>query len=241
MPDGIYVALSGAIAQTMALENTANNVANVGSAGFQGSRPVFREVLAKAAKDNGQQRFVTVQRNAIDTSRGAVRATGRPLDVALPEGTYLAVSAPGGTRYTRAGSMRVNAEGTLETQTGHPVMGEGGAPLTVNLLDGEPAILSDGTVRQRANVIGRLSLVSFNDASSLRREGANLLAATAASGQAEAKDATVDIGVIEDSNGSVIGGMNDLIAASRAFEAFEKSIDAFRDADRSAATKVMGT
>ena len=48
MGDGIYVALSGAIAQSAHLDATAANLANAGTDGYQRVRPVFREELTRA-------------------------------------------------------------------------------------------------------------------------------------------------------------------------------------------------
>ena len=49
MAGGIYVALSGAVAQTTQLDTTAANIANANTDGYQRVRPVFREMLAQAS------------------------------------------------------------------------------------------------------------------------------------------------------------------------------------------------
>ena len=46
MDSGYYAACAGLAAQTEALELVANNVANLGSAGYRGQRAVFRSLLA---------------------------------------------------------------------------------------------------------------------------------------------------------------------------------------------------
>jgi flagellar basal body rod protein FlgG len=45
---GIYVATAGAVAQSNALDATANNIANASTAGFHGDRVTFREALTQA-------------------------------------------------------------------------------------------------------------------------------------------------------------------------------------------------
>jgi len=45
---------------------------------------------------------------------------------------------------------------------------------------------------------------------------------------------------LEQSNVSVVKGMVDIVGATRGFEACERAIDAFRDADRRAAMSIMG-
>src|SRR5580704_19379329 len=101
MSDGIYVALSGAIAQAESLDTTATNLANASTDGYQRMRTVFREAMVTAGK-NGGSRSVTSSGVSLDTSRGALRATGNPLDVALPDRSYLSVNTARGERYTRA-------------------------------------------------------------------------------------------------------------------------------------------
>jgi flagellar basal body rod protein FlgG len=46
----------------------------------------------------------------------------------------------------------------------------------------------------------------------------------------------VEVGTLEESNANVVGSMTELVDASRTFEAFQRVIDAFRDADRAAVT-----
>src|SRR5678816_1559471 len=48
MSNGIYVATAGAVAQSNALDATANNIANASTAGFHGDRVTFREALTAA-------------------------------------------------------------------------------------------------------------------------------------------------------------------------------------------------
>jgi hypothetical protein len=81
MSDGIYVALSGALAQSMLLESTANNLANTATDGYQRTRPVFQETLAAVGGAASRRTpGVTVTANALDQTQGALRVTGRQLD-----------------------------------------------------------------------------------------------------------------------------------------------------------------
>src|SRR5207253_7645482 len=80
MGDGIYVALSGAIAQSVNLDTTASNLANASTDGYQRARPVFREELTKAGTHDPGFHYTSVAGTALDTTRGPLRATGKPLD-----------------------------------------------------------------------------------------------------------------------------------------------------------------
>jgi flagellar basal-body rod protein FlgF len=241
MGDGIYVALSGAIAQASNLEATAQNLANAGTDGYQRVRPVFQEELARAGAHDPTFHYAQVVRTQNDTSRGTLRSTGRPLDFVMPEGTYLAVSTPRGERYTRATSLSPGLDGVLRTAHGDQVLGEDGKIVKI---PGDPSSFASlrvdesGRLHQGDEVRAQLKLVTFSQASLLSHDAGALLAGTPQAGAPVAAKGPVDVGHLEESNANVLGAMNDLVVASRTFEAFQRVIDTFRDADRSVVTNV---
>ncbi len=245
MGDGIYVALSGAIAQSMNLETTAANLANASTDGYQRARPVFREELTRAGTQSSPGlRYTSVASTNLDTTRGPLRATGKPLDFAMPEGTYLAVSTPRGERYTRAGSLAVGADGVVRTAHGDTVLGENGKPIRmVGDTSGaaSPRIDDTGQVLQGSDARGRVKLVTFSSAGSLAHDQGPLLMSTPASGAATPSGGPLEIGHVEESNANVVSSMTDLVTASRTFEAFQRVIDTFRDEDRKVVTTVPET
>ena len=144
MSRGIYVALSGAVAQQGSLEATATNLANAQTAGYSKLRPIFREMLRGASDGQTPLRYTEMKSTALDTAPGALRTTGRSLDVALPESTYLAVATPRGERYTRGGALELGPDGTLRTMSGvnrriHPSNGSSPANKRPVQHTGEPA------------------------------------------------------------------------------------------------------
>ncbi|HEY4014495.1 MAG TPA: flagellar hook basal-body protein [Polyangiaceae bacterium] len=238
MSDGIYVALSGAIAQSTSLDTTAANLANAGTDGYQRNRPVFREELMRAGNGEPGSRYTSVASTQLDTTRGALRPTGNALDFAMPEGTYLSVSTARGERYTRAASLSVGRDGTLQTSHGDPVVADDDKPIKI---DGNPSALridDSGQLWQDGDVRARVKLVSFSQPQNLAHDQGPLLMTSAASGAATPSKATVQVGQVEESNANVVGAMTDLVTASRTFEAFQRIIDTFRDADRKVVTTV---
>jgi len=231
MSKGLYVALSGAVAQENALDVTASNVANSSSTGYQRLRPIFRQALATATKTDQRLRYARTERTALDTSVGATRVTERALDVALPAGTYLAVSTPRGERFTRAGSLAVDREGTLRTASGVTVSSDGGAPIKLTASAGEARLDPDGTVRQGANVVAKLRLVKFERPGALQPEGSELLAVGGA-GEATPSTEPLTVGALEESNAQPMVAMTELMTANRTFEAFQRVIEDFGEIDR---------
>jgi flagellar basal-body rod protein FlgF len=238
MSGGIYVALSGAVAQTTQLDTTAANIANANTDGYQRVRPVFREMLAQAsgsANGTGGGGALTVT-SALDTSRGTLRNTGNALDVALPDSSYLTVSTPRGDRFTRAGSLTTATDGTLTTKSHAPVLGEDGNPIKTVPANGPVSISPAGEVFQKGAKVGQMKIVQFANPSAMNPEGGSILAATAASGAATPSKGQLEVGAVEESNTSVIGAMSDLVNASRTFDAFQRAIDTFREADQKIVT-----
>jgi len=234
---GIYAALSGAIASSTALDLTAENLANASTTGYRRLRPVFREVLESETTPRlspSHSRFTKVASTTIDMTPGALRSTGRALDVALPSGVFLAVSARGGERFSRAGSVVLAPDGALSLD-GATLLGEDGEPIRVDASgagSGDLAITSEGEVVRGDERVGRLKLVTFADPSALAAAGASLYEATAASGEATITSGELAVGALEESNASPIDAMSELVKATRTFEAYQRAIDAFRDADR---------
>jgi flagellar basal body rod protein FlgG len=238
MSKGVYVALSGAVAQESAMEATATNVANASSAGYQRLRPIFRQALATAVRRDGDLRYTTGSRTALDTSVGATRTTERALDVALPANVYLATATPRGERYTRAGSLTMDKEGTLRTASGSAVTSQAGGPIVLSPTGGPARIDPDGTVKQGTTEIGKLKLVTFERPDALAPEGSALLAVGGGGAVTPAANAVLTVGALEESNAQPMSAMTEMMTASRTFEAFQKVLDQFGEIDRKLLTTV---
>ncbi len=130
MDRGLYVAMTGAkqIMQAQAVNN--HNIANVNTIGFRAdavsfvSQPIygvgFPTRVNAVANDAGT-----------DFSTGVMQSTSRDLDVAVNGSGYIAVLGTDGKEaYTRAGDLRVTADGAVTTASGLSVMSESG-PLNV--------------------------------------------------------------------------------------------------------------
>jgi flagellar basal body rod protein FlgG len=240
MSGGIYVALSGAVAQSASLDATATNLANASTDGYQRIRPLFREALASAGANATPLHSVSGGATSLDTSKGALRTTGNALDVALPDRTYLSVSTARGERYTRAGALAIGRDETLQTSRGEPLVDENGKAIRAPADQGPVRLSPSGEVWQGDTRVGRIRLVSFQTPEQLAPEGGTLLNATAGSGVATTAKGELSIGSLEESNTSIVGAMTDLVTASRNFDAFQRAIDAFQQADQRIMTTVPG-
>jgi len=172
MMRAMYAAVSGLKNHQTMLDVTANNIANVNTVGYKGSRVSFADslsqtVIGATAPGNGQagrnaaQVGLGVQLASIDNMMGggSLQSTGETTDVAIQgEGMFVVAKGsppalPGAVEYTRAGDFTFNDEGFLTTQQGEFVMGckesGAGAPNTyIQVPKGatDVAIGQDGSV-----------------------------------------------------------------------------------------------
>jgi flagellar basal-body rod protein FlgF len=174
-----------------------------------------------------------VTSGVLDFSPGSLRDTGRPLDLALDGDGFLEVQTPRGVRYTRAGSLTLNADGQLVTRNGDLIVGQGG-PLTAR--PGELTIGADGTISSNGQVAGQLKLVRFtNPRAALKQEGEALFVATGAERPQEAPQTRVVQGALEMSNVDVVSEMAAMMQNSRDFDALQNSITLMMSARKLAA------
>ena len=235
MGSGIYVATAGAVAQSTALDVTANNIANAGTTGFRGARVTFQEALARARSPDVA--LVGNATSGVDGEAGTITQTGNPLDLALDGDGYLAVDTPQGPRYTRAGALERAPDGRLSTVDGHPVRGQGGAPIVLPEGASAIAITAEGAISADGVEVGRLELVRFAPGA-LSREGATLMAAR---GQPLAGEPPRVIqGALEGSNVNVVRGVVDLVKVSRTYESLLRLIEGYHQVESRAARDLGG-
>jgi flagellar basal-body rod protein FlgF len=239
----LYIAMGGARQLLQAQAINSHNLANVNTTGFKADLQAFQG-LALQGQGQASRVYTVDQGMGTDLAPGAQATTGRDLDVALRGPGFIAVQASdGGEAYTRAGDLRLNANGLLQTGAGHLVLGENG-PISV-----PPAskleIGSDGTISivplgQNPNTmtsIDRIRLV--NPATSRLAKGEDGLLRLPADEKAE-PDAGVQLatGVLESSNVSATGALVDMIQLARQYEMQVKVMKTAEDND-AAATQLM--
>jgi flagellar basal body rod protein FlgG len=243
MATGIWSAASGAVAQGFALDVAANNVAGASTPGFRADRAVFRQELVRAQARGEARglRYSMTRTTAPDFRTGQVVSTGRALDVALlDDRSMFAVRTTDGVRYTRAGNIRLSADGSLTTGDGMPYVGPEGKPLRVSSDAKQVAVLADGRLMVDGVESGtKLHVVTFPRIEALEREGQGLFRAPAAAGRPTAATAKLEPGALEMSNAPAVASMTTLVTASRQFEMLTRVIEAFSSIDRRAATDVM--
>lgn len=132
MLNAIYTGLSGMMAYEQGLTIIGNNVANLNTAGYKMTEPLFTSVetetgtgaLVGSAGSQTSGAGVEVSDSRVSFSQGQEQSTGNPLDAAVNGlGFFVLQSEDGGYLYTRAGQFQFDQDGNLvETTTGDKVM-----------------------------------------------------------------------------------------------------------------------
>lgn len=224
MDNGLYTAFLGMRARQRTLDAMANNIANASTTGFKSERLIYSAIEAEKKGTGDRQNLVAgvSASSGTDFSAGAIRETGRSLDVAIDGDAFLQIQTPRGIRYTRAGNLSLDAGGQLVTKNGDLVVGDSG-PITVP--PGEISIGADGTLSAGKQVFDKLKLVRFdNPASALTKEGDALFIATGTEKPQENVNSHVEQGALESSNVNSVTEMVAMINNSREFESLQKSV-----------------
>jgi flagellar basal-body rod protein FlgF len=231
MNRAIYSNLSGAIAALDRLDAVAQNLANVNTVGYKGTRVIF-EVRPPDETTPGTSDPVLRDTSAQvvevgtvrDFSQGPVRPSGNPLDVAITGEGFFAVATPRGERYTRQGNFSLDKDGYLVTAGGDRVQGDGG---DIRIGTGDVTIGEDGTVTVDKAQVGRLKLVGFGDHPNLVPEGASVYAPgpNDVAAPLPAEQVRVQSEAVEGANVDAVSSMIELVDVTRGFETYMRAVE----------------
>ncbi len=243
MDRGLYVAMTGAkqIMQAQAVNN--HNIANVNTVGFRAdavsfvSQPIYGvgypSRVNAVASDAGT-----------DFSSGVLQSTGRDLDIAVSGSGYIAVQGTDGKEaYTRAGDLRVSADGAVTTASGFAVLSESGPlnipPATTVTVgdDGTVSVVPLGLNPVAISPTDRIKLV--NPPQKNLQKGDDGLLRLKDGSKAET-DPTVKLtsGVLESSNVNASQSLINMIELQRLYEFQVRSMNS-TDQNEQAAEQMM--
>ncbi|MEW9125171.1 MAG: flagellar hook protein FlgE [Thermotaleaceae bacterium] len=140
MMRSMYSAVSSLRAHQLKMDVIGNNIANVNTVGYKGSRVTFQEVFSQTLRgagrpqENGrggtnpQQVGLGISISSMDTfhMRGAVESTGYNTDLMINgDGFFIVSDTSDGSKksYTRAGNFGLDTDGNLITPDGFYVLG----------------------------------------------------------------------------------------------------------------------
>ncbi len=248
----LWTAATGMSAQTMNIDVTANNLANVSTSGFKKSRAEFQDLLYQTLRPAGVSSSDSTQvptgiqlghgtrPSAVNKVflQGDLQETRNELDLAIEGHGFFQIVHPNGeTVYTRDGAFKVDSDGRMVNADGYLLEPEITIPsdtLAISIeIDGTVEVLRAG--QTAPTQIGTIDLARFVNPAGLHSIGRNLYLPTSASGDAMVGTAgqdgfgTIAQGYLEGSNVSVVEEMVSMIVAQRAYESNSKAIQASDD------------
>jgi len=218
----LYVSMSGAKEVMLSQANNANNLANANTDGFKKDFNQFRAQHVQGPGWNSRT-YSLDERPATDFTPGAVKVTGRDLDIMTKENGFLAIQAPDGSEaLTRSASMHLNPEGDLLDVHGNPVLNEGGAPINIPPAksiqigdDGTISFIPADSVNNLAVVLDQVRLVQ-PDIKQLEKGEDGYIRNTGA--ELEQAPIKVVSGALESSNVNTVEALTNMIELSRKYE-----------------------
>jgi flagellar basal-body rod protein FlgG len=237
-------------AQQLNLDNIANNLANSSTTGFQQRQVNFTDLLYQNQIMPGaaatQQTTVAAglqiglgtrpSETEIIQTQGDFSTTGNPLDMAIQGAGFFQILMPNGQiAYTRDGSFHPDSQGQLVTAEGNPLQ----PAITIPSDALSVTIGSDGTVsvtqsgQTAATQVGVIQTALFINPGGLNAVGNNIYLPTTASGEPVVGSpgsaeglGTLQQGMLEQSNVSVVNQFVAMILAQRSYESNSRVVKA---------------
>ena len=222
------------LAQERRLNQIANNMANVDTAGYKKEDITFWEMMFTAA--DSHPRVGKALKVVTDQAQGPAEETGNKLDFAIMGRGFFRVQTPNGIRYTRNGNFTLNGQGQLSTMEGYTVLGQGG-PIILDSSDVQ--VGRDGTITSRGQVVNQLAVVDFDDLSALEKEGANMFRPKEqAVVERPVERLSIQQGFLEGANVNVVQEMIEMIDLQRNYQSQQKVIQTIDDINGQSISKV---
>jgi flagellar basal-body rod protein FlgG len=228
MVEGLYTAAAGMAAQQVKLDAIGNDLANLSTTGYKGTRVAFSDLLYSPVRLAGTETTsgagAAARLLGRSGAQGPLQETGRPLDLAIEgEGFFQVVRANGTTALTRDGAFGVDARGQLTNAEGNRLS----PPITLpaGVSAGSLRVAADGTITTSGGRrLGQIKLVTVPSPDHLLAAGANLFEATSASGEPRAARAAIRQGALEQSNVDLGHEMVDLTGTERSYQLASSAI-----------------
>lgn len=240
MDRALFLAMSGAKQNMQEMQLRANNLANVSTTGFRADLAQARSMQAYG-EGLPSRVFSMTERPGHSFAQGNVITTGRDLDITIEGDGWLSVMDKTGQEgLTRNGNLHIDETGLLSNGSGHAVLGETGAPITLPIplakveigRDGTISVLPQGAPADAIEVVDRIKLTRSNNRD-LYKDTNGLFRAKDPNATYQANaEVKIMTGAIEGSNVNAVSEMTSLIDIQRQFEMQVKLMSNAEDMDK---------
>jgi flagellar basal-body rod protein FlgF len=229
MIKGLWDSGAGMMARGLQHELTANNLANLSTTAFKEDRLSFREMIdGSMLLDRNRGSANPMERLSEGATtvfqEGAHEETGNSLDFAIEGPGFFVLREGDKEIYSRSGHLQRSPEGELMGSKGLPVLGEGG-PITLG--PGPVQLMSDGSLVQNEEVMGKLRLVEIDDVRTLGKLGDGLYQlAQGAEPPVPATLSRLHQGRLESANVNPVTQMVRMIEQQRSYQFAQRALQA---------------
>mgnify|MGYP003998628115 CR=1 FL=1 len=123
----LFTGVSGLRGNAEAMGVIGDNISNVNTVGFKGSKAVFSDIfstiLSNGSTTSQLGRGSQLQGTIQEFSQGSFESSSNALDLALDGSGFFVVNNGAGNFYTRAGQFRLNDDGLVQAITGEILQG----------------------------------------------------------------------------------------------------------------------
>jgi flagellar basal-body rod protein FlgF len=212
------------------MQVVANNMANMATTGFRREGIVFSEYVRALDDGHASLSMATARVAYASDIQGALTRTGRPLDLAVEGEGFFLVQTPQGQMLTRAGNFLRDADGSVVTPDGMPLLDAGGAAVVVPPTATAVAVASDGTLSADGLPIAQIGLWLAPGAGPTDRRAGARFAVEGAPVPAGEEGGRIVGGFLESSNVSPVAEVARMIEVQRTYELGQNFLD--REDDR---------
>lgn len=234
MIDRLYIQMQAMQKLSRAQEVTADNLANINTPGFKGTR-LFHRLLTEQV--HGKQITKTVPMQQVNMKQGMLEPTGNAFDIGIDgDGFFVVQDEDGESMLTRDGRFHINSDGYLVNSQGANVMGSGGPIYLPEYFQvsgqqeggAELQVAKDGTIRINNEIQDKLRLVEVDDPSNLKRHGFTYFSADTGS-LTKDESSTVMQGYYEKGNVEPLTEMVDMMSNMQMFKAQQRAMQTTDD------------
>lgn len=237
MIKGLYSAASAMLVGMDRQNVLSHNIANLETPGFKQTLLSMDEFLTAAAVQpvptaslHSNMRLVgdlglgvQIGTETTDFTQGALKFTGKPLDLSVHGNGFFRVETPNGERYTRDGRFNLDSEGYMVSVDGYFLLDADRERIQI---DGATiGISTDGTLFIDGVAGQQIGLAAFEDpAAELTPDLANIFAAAGEpTGETPGE---IQQGYLEMANANPSDLMTQMVIVSRAYEAAQRMVQA---------------
>lgn len=214
-----------------AQELTADNLANLNTPGFKGSKVFYRLMDVNL---NGEVTKQTVPFQQVNLEQGVLENTGNVLDLAISGDGFFVVKEDGQELLTRDGRFQIDPDGYLVNSRGARVKGSAGEiHIPADLRSGagsrndlQVEIAKDGAIWINGEIRDQIELVSVNDPSALQRRGNSYFSVSHPAALHRNPDGEIMQGYFEKGNVDALHELTSMMKTAQMFESQQRAMNA---------------